>query len=102
MIGSKMLAHWSCDEKPDSIIVFPDTSVQGVVEAIWKLGLDVPSQLRLCLHRNQGIDIVCPFPAHWAETSLSSIAEVFFKVLLAKNNGEPCPLPVTLPFTIVA
>ena len=41
----------SHSEKPDAIIVFPDTSVQGVVEAIGKPGLVVPSQLRLCLPR---------------------------------------------------
>jgi DNA-binding LacI/PurR family transcriptional regulator len=92
---------WTLSEKPKAIIVFPDTAAQGVVEAVWKLGIKVPAELRLCLHRNEGIDIVCPFPVHWAETSLSGMSKLFFEALQAKIEGKPLDLPYYLPFKMI-
>jgi DNA-binding LacI/PurR family transcriptional regulator len=89
---------WNAHERPDAVIVYPDTVGRGVLQAIWKLGIRVPDELILCLHRNEGFPLECPFPVLWAETSVSSVAQVLIDSLQSKIDGRLSPVSITLPF----
>jgi DNA-binding LacI/PurR family transcriptional regulator len=85
---------------PDGLIVYPDTMVEGVLQAIWKLGLRVPKDVKLGLHCNEDLQVSCPFPAMWAETSVTGIAQALIDQLYARIQGRVAPVRVTLPFRV--
>ena len=97
----QMMKLWALPNRPDALIVYPDTVVRGVLLAIWKLRLEVPKQLHLCLHRNEDLRIHCPFEVTWAETSTASFANVLFQALQSKMEGFAAPTQVLLPLRLV-
>ncbi|XHR30475.1 MAG: GntR family transcriptional regulator [Chthoniobacteraceae bacterium] len=65
---------WKQAERPDGLLVYPDTVVRGCVTAILQERLSVPGDLKLVLHRNEGIPVSCPFPASWLVSEVGLMA----------------------------
>lgn len=89
--GFKQL--WSRKPRhPDGIIVYPDTSARGAIIAAAESGAKIGKDLHLALHRNEGIDIFCPFPADWILTDIQETARALIKQVknvLAGRSREP-------------
>ncbi len=90
-------AIWNQPERPEGLIVYPDEVVRGALMAIAESHISVPKDLKLALHRNEGIDILCPFPAAWATSSPTEAARALIGQIQRQFDGEPVE-PVILPF----
>lgn len=86
-------------EQPDGLVVYPDTVAKGVLLAILELGVRVPQDLCLVLHRNRGVDFVCPLPAAWLETDVAATAAAMFQQIASQLTGES-PRPIFVPFAM--
>jgi len=75
---------WEQEEKPDGLFVYPDIMVPGVVAAIAQVGLKVPEQLKLTVHKNREINVFCPYPAMAVVNDLSEYATLMFEDLKRK------------------
>jgi hypothetical protein len=76
-------------ERPGGLVVYPDVSVRGVILGLIQLGVNVPTDLRLVLHRNQGIDFPCPFPACRPTSRATDLAGALLTQIDRQINGEP-------------
>jgi len=79
---------WNQKEKPDSLIAHPDTVSRGVILALTELGVKVPSELKLVLAKNDGIDYFCPFPASFVVSSPKKVAHALLRRALALASGK--------------
>jgi len=93
------LSIWNQSEKPDGLVVFPDMVVRGVLMAIAENRVAVPSALKLALHRNEGIDILCPFPASWVTTRVADAAKALVMQIQRQFDGESVE-PIQVPFHV--
>jgi DNA-binding LacI/PurR family transcriptional regulator len=93
---------WASDERPDGLIVFPDTTARGVVTALLELGVKVPKQLRLVLHRNQEIPLLCPVQTTYLVSSVRALATAMIETLDHRmETGVNCDELVQVPFSIM-
>jgi len=90
---------WSQPERPEGLIVYPDVVVRGVLMAIAESHISVPEDLKLALHRNEGIDILCPFPAFWATSRPILVAKALIEQIQFQFDGEKIE-PVLVPFHV--
>jgi DNA-binding LacI/PurR family transcriptional regulator len=89
---------WQQPERPDGLLVLPDTIVRGCVTAILESGVSVPGDLKLVLHRNEGVPVLCPLPAAWIVTDVGQIAAALIGQVerqLASQSVEPVLLAST-------
>jgi DNA-binding LacI/PurR family transcriptional regulator len=92
-------ALWQTTPHPDGLIVNDDVAARGVITALLEARVRVPEDLRLVLHRNREIDLVCPFPATFVESSAQDMGRVLVEQIKKQYQGEPCerePLPFKL------
>ena len=82
-------ALWALPNHPQGLLVYPDNMARGVITAILQERISIPEQLQLVLHRNTGIDYVCPFPATFLESSCREIAQQQWEQLRRQVRGEP-------------
>lgn len=83
---------WRQPQRPDGLLVHPDLICKGVIMAVLQNGISVPRDLKLVLHRNEGIPVLCPLPASWQVTSVRQCALAIIeqmKRLLAGKNVQP-------------
>jgi DNA-binding LacI/PurR family transcriptional regulator len=85
---------WSRPNRPDGIFVFPDTTCRGAITAALELGLNVPRDLRMVLHRNLGIDYLCPWKVPYVVTDVKEVATLLANHLDAQLLETVPPLPV--------
>lgn len=90
---------WSLPQRPDGLVVHPDTIVIGVITAVLQLGVRTPDELKLVLHRNEGIDILCPFPASWLVASVRQTALALIEQLQRQISGKSVS-PLILPLAL--
>lgn len=90
---------WRQPKRPDGLLVFPDTIVRGCVTAILESGVSVPEDLKLVLHRNEGIPAICPLPASWLVSDLRALASALIAQLERQIQGRPAT-PVFLPHAL--
>lgn len=91
---------WSQSSRPDGLIVYPDVAVRGVVLALCELHVRVPEELQLVLHRNESVDILCPFQTAWCVSSVTSMARAMIQQV--KNQFEGGTAEASqIPFTVV-
>jgi DNA-binding LacI/PurR family transcriptional regulator len=90
---------WNQSSRPDGLMVYPDTMVRGCVTAMMQCGVSVPGELKLVLHRQVGIPILCPLPAAWLVTDPYSIAAALITQLERTIRGETVE-PVFVPQTL--
>ena len=87
---------WKLAKRPEGLIVYPDVSVRGVILALTELGISVPKDVRLVLHRNEGIDFPCPFPAFRPTSKAADLARALLAqidIQLAGGSVQPIYVP---------
>ncbi|NJK91918.1 MAG: GntR family transcriptional regulator, partial [Blastochloris sp.] len=93
-----LLELWKQKQRPQALVVYPETVVLGVLQAIWELGPECWENLQLCLHRNESSVLPVPFPVLWAETSVTELAKCLLRSLDARIEGRIAPSRTLLPF----
>lgn len=89
---------WNLPNKPDGLIVYPDSVAQGVVIAILELGIQVvPPRMKFVFHRNAHLDVLCPFPVMWGISDEDRLADGLIEVIQKQFAGEAVS-PISLPF----
>lgn len=79
---------WNCTQKPDGIIIYPDTVVRGAIIAILEAGVRVPEQIKLVFHSNAHTNLLCPFPATWGITDEEVVADRLIELIEKQFKGE--------------
>ena len=95
------LKLWSLPEKPEGLIVFPDTAVHGMLLALREKQVRVPEELKLVLHKNESLGLFCPMPATFMVSSEREMARALIGQVQKQFRGESCE-PISLPFRRVA
>ncbi|RRJ98269.1 GntR family transcriptional regulator [Opitutaceae bacterium TAV4] len=73
--------------RPDALIVYPDNTVQGAIQAILESGIKVPKDLFVIFHRNVELGYYCNFAADYIDVSISDIADKLIQRI--SGNGLP-------------
>ena len=97
----EFLKLWSLPEKPEGLIVFPDTVARGVLLALREKHVRVPEELKLVLHKNESLSLFCPMPATFVVSSERGMARALIEQVQKQFRGESCER-ISLPFKIVA
>jgi DNA-binding LacI/PurR family transcriptional regulator len=95
----QFLEIWNQPARPDGLLIYPDTIVRGCVSAMLRCGVSVPGELKLVLHRNQGIPVHCPLPASWLVSDPGEIASALIAQIEKQVAGQPVPTHPPLPLT---
>ncbi len=93
----QFLSIWSGAERPDGLIVYSDVVVRGVILGLAGQQVDVPCELKLAFHKNEGVDIYCPFPVTWITSRVSDLVRTMIEGVHAQFRGGVFE-PTTLPF----
>jgi DNA-binding LacI/PurR family transcriptional regulator len=95
----QFLALWRQRERPEALVIWPDSVALGALMAISEQGLNIPQDLKLILHKNDAVDLFCPFPATFVVTRVQAVAEALWEQILKQSEGERCR-PILVPFQI--
>jgi DNA-binding LacI/PurR family transcriptional regulator len=88
---------WHLPERPQGLLVFPDIMARGVITSMLHAGVRVPDQLKVVLHRNENIPILCPFAASWLVTSVQQMALALIEQIKRQLAGKKVtPIVVNL------
>ena len=79
---------WAQPERPDAVIAFPDMVVRGVILAALEAGVRAPRDLRFFFHRNEHVDLLCPFPASWEITDEAEVAKALIAMVRDQHQGK--------------
>jgi len=88
---------WRQPRRPDGLVVFPDTSVPGVIMSVLEQRVDVPKDLKLVAHKHAELNFLCPLPITFLYSSTGQIARALLSQIERQFAGETCE-PVLLPF----
>ncbi len=80
---------WALGERPEGLAVYPDSMASGVILAALEANIAVPEQLRLVLHRNRGVPLLCPMPATFVELDTAEAAAILVRQLRDLHAGKP-------------
>lgn len=80
-------ALWKLPTRPDGLLVYPDSVVDGTILAMAELG--VSRELKVVFHRNKRVDLVCPFPASWVQSDEADVAAALVDQLRKRLSGDP-------------
>jgi DNA-binding LacI/PurR family transcriptional regulator len=95
-------AFWQQEgDKPEALLVATDTVAMGCVNAILELGVKVPEQLKIIIHRNQEVDFFVPFPVDWIVTSAEEAATLLVEKLEAQMQGKTVVQPRQVGYRLV-
>jgi DNA-binding LacI/PurR family transcriptional regulator len=93
---------WNLKEKPDGLMVYPDTMARGVVMAILERGLPAVSrQMKFLFHRNAHARFLCPFPVLWAISDEDALAAELVRQIEKQFDGTKTS-SVLLPYTFTS
>lgn len=96
--GYKEFKHlWRQAKRPEGLVVFPDTSVPGVILSVLEQRVTVPDDLKLVVHKHAEINFLCPLPITYLYSSTEQIARALFSQIERQFAGETCE-PIVLPF----
>jgi len=79
---------WSQQDRPDGILVYPDTIGRGVMTMVLGKGVRVPEDLRLVMHRVEETPFYCPLPVDWQLLSTLTTAKVLIDHVQAQIAGN--------------
>jgi len=82
---------WQQADRPDGLFVYPDSLARGVFYAALELGVRVPEDLRLVVHRNEEIEMFCPFPVTWITVRAKDFAVGLMRQIRLQVAGRPAP-----------
>jgi DNA-binding transcriptional regulator YhcF (GntR family) len=88
---------WRQARRPEGLVVFPDTSVPGVVMSVLQQRVDVPGELKIVAHKHAEINFLCPLPITYLYSSTEQVARALFSQIKRQFEGKICE-PITLPF----
>ena len=80
---------WQAEKHPDGLVVMPDSVVRGVILGLSEKRVRVPDKLKLVFHKNQEVDLVCPFPATLITLSAAEMARGLVAIVEAQFRGRP-------------
>ncbi|MCC6578996.1 MAG: GntR family transcriptional regulator [Phycisphaeraceae bacterium] len=84
------LRLWSQAERPDGLVVFPDTAARGVILGLKEHQVRVPQDLKVVFHKNEAVDLLCPMPAMYAVTSEHEAARTLIEQVRKQFRGQSC------------
>ncbi len=90
---------WSSEPYPDGIILFPDATISGLLLAALKAGVNIGEDLKLAVHRNKGMEFLCPVPASFVVSDVQACAEALIDQAQAMMEGVDPQLKL-LPYSI--
>jgi len=97
----EFLKLWSAPEKPEGLVVFPDTVARGLLLALREKQVRVPEELKLVLHKNESLGLFCPMPVTFMVSSERETAQALIEQVQKQFRGESCE-PISLPFKQMA
>ncbi len=86
---------WSLAERPDALLVFSDDMVSGLAMSFYHLGVKVPQDIRLYIHKTLENELILPFPCTLLENRISELADLLVRQLIDQSEGRP-PVPASL------
>lgn len=97
----EFLRLWKQSERPDGLIVYPDTTARGVISGLLEQQVRVPQDLKLVLHKNEAVDLHCPLPATFVVSSERRLAQALIAQVQKQFRGESCE-QISIPFDVVS
>lgn len=85
----KMHEFWAQPTHPEALVVYPDVAAEGVLMALYELGIHVPNDLKVVFHKNEEVPFLCPIPAEFVTCSLSAVARKLLDAVEAQFYGRP-------------
>ena len=89
---------WALSERPEAILAFSDDLVSGLTMAFYHLGVRVPEDLRLYVHKTRENELILPFPCTLLENRISELADRLVRQLIDQSEGRT-PEPASLSCT---
>jgi DNA-binding LacI/PurR family transcriptional regulator len=87
-------------DRPAGLVVNPDSAARGVILGLLEKQVRLPQELQLVVHRNRGIDLLCPLPAVYIESDPMAAAQALTRLIDVQFRGEQ-PEPITIPYRVV-
>ena len=81
-------ALWKQRECPDGLVVALDTTARGVLLAVVEKQVQVPQNLKLVLHKNAGVELLCPVPATLVVWDEHEVARALIEQVQKQFRGE--------------
>jgi len=91
---------WQERARPAGLLVFTDVAARGVLMGLLELQVQIPADLKLVLHRNAEVGLLCPFPATFLEASVKATAAALVDLVWRQYRGDAVT-PIRVPFTVV-
>ena len=76
-------------------LVFSDDMVSGLAMSFYHLGVRVPEDIRLYIHKTRENELVLPFPCTLLENRISELADQLVRQLVDQSEGR-APVPASL------
>jgi DNA-binding LacI/PurR family transcriptional regulator len=92
-------ALWRQRERPEALVIWPDSVAYGALLAISEQGVRIPQELKLILHKNDAVDLFCPVPGCFVVTRVREVAAALWEQILRQSRGERCRT-VLVPFQL--
>jgi len=80
---------WSAPSRPAGLVVYPDGIARGVVMAAVSRHINIPKELKLILHKNEEITLLCPVPATFITSSVQEVCITLLERLDDAFHGRP-------------
>ncbi len=83
---------WSQTERPEGLLVYPDATARGVLMAALELGVAIPRDMKLAMHRHEEVETLCPRGALIVSSKVSDAANALIEIIkdiLAGKEAEP-------------
>jgi len=74
-------------ERPDALIIYPDTYARGVFSALMKHHVEVPRDMIVLSHRNAEYKIFTPFPVIWLTVKIEDTARALIRQITNQFAG---------------
>ena len=68
-----------------------------MISAVLERQVRVPAELKLVMHKNESVALLCPVPATWLVSSERAIAKALLAQVQRQLRGERCE-PIAIPF----
>jgi len=79
---------WALPRPPDGLVVYTDFAARGALLALLQRQVRIPEQLRLVLHRNAELGLLCPVPASFLEVRITEVAAALLTQIDRQIAGE--------------
>lgn len=90
---------WEQAQRPDGLVVCPDLASRGVLTAMLERGVRVPDELKVVLHKDLELEMLCPLPVTFVTASAQAIGRALIDQIQTQMRGEKCAC-ILLPYTL--